>query len=83
MSHLVACFGFSAMSRKTCCVTKLIKFDQGLPKYAVAKKRRACSEQLGRTRLKISFLIDCISIKSLALLRCLTMGSQIFFFYYS
>ena len=82
MSHLVAFFGFSAMSRKTCCVTKLIKFDQGLPKYAVAKKWLACSKQIGKTRLKISFfLIDCISIKTLALLRCLTMGSQISFYY--
>ena len=68
------------MSRKTCCFTKLIKFDQGLPKYAVAKKRLACSEPIGKTRSKISFfLINCISIKSLALLRCLTIGSQIFF----
>ena len=59
MSHLVACSGFSAMSRKTCRVTKLIKCDQGLP-----KKLLACSEQIGKTRLNISFLIDCISIKS-------------------
>ena len=45
------------MSRKTCCVTKLIKFDQGLPKYAVARKRLACSEPIGKTRSKISFFL--------------------------
>ena len=80
MSYWVACFICAAMARKTCSVTKLIEFDQGLPKYAVAKKRLSCSEQIGKTHSKISFvLINYISINSLALLRCLTIGSQIFF----
>ena len=51
----IACFDFSAMSRKTCCVTKSIQFDQGIPKYAVAKQRLTCSEQIGKIRSKISF----------------------------
>ena len=78
MSHLVACFGFSAISPRTCCVTNLIKLDQGVPKYAVAKKRHVCSKLINKTRSKISsFLIDYISIL-LAILQYLTMGSQIF-----